>query len=146
MPPSSETPVGDADHVALSRLVTEISLRLDNGRAGTVHELATDDVVFSIAEDPVLGRDALRVWGERFDRARPLPGIRHSLSNPRFLADGPDRASGTVMVTAYYVPAEGAGDIVATTPFAVGEDHDTYVRTREGWRLASRRWELWFSR
>ncbi|EDY46671.1 nuclear transport factor 2 family protein [Streptomyces sp. SPB074] len=101
MTPSSDTLVGDTDHLALSRLVTEISWRLDNGRAGSVHELVTDDVEFRISEEPVLGRDALRVWGEHFDRARPLPGIRHSLSNPRFLAEGPDRASGSVMVTAY---------------------------------------------
>lgn len=150
--PTSAGLVSDADHVELSRLLGEIAWRLDNHRAGTVYELTTEDVEFHVGPEPVVGHDALKTWGEQFDQADPLPGIRHSLSNARFSADGPDRAVGTSMLTAYFVPIDSnesaeAGDvIVATAPFAVGEDHDTFVRTPEGWRIASRRWEQLFTR
>lgn len=137
--------VSDADHVELSRLVVEFNWRLDSRQAGSLYELVADDVVFQIGE-PVVGRDALKAWGEQFDETNPLPGIRHLLSNARFVADGPDRATGTVLLAAYFVPADGAEGIIPTIPFAVGQDHDTYVRTPEGWRLASRRWEQLFTR
>ena len=39
----SERLVSEADHVELSRLVTEHAWRVDNGRADTVHELYADD-------------------------------------------------------------------------------------------------------
>lgn len=138
--------VSDADHVELSRLLVELNWRLDNHQAGALHELVTDDIVFQIGDEPVVGRDALKAWGEWFDETDPLPGIRHSLSNPRFVSNGPDRATGTVLVTAFFVPADGVEKITATVPYAVGEDHDSYVRTSEGWRLASRRWSQLFTR
>ncbi|WP_410645945.1 nuclear transport factor 2 family protein, partial [Amycolatopsis sp. lyj-346] len=62
---------------------------------------------------------------------------------PRFVADGPDRARGTSLLTAYLVQQKGSDE---TVPFVVGEDHDTVVRTPEGWRFASRRWVTLFSR
>lgn len=130
----------------MSRLLVELTWCLDNRQAGSLHELVTEDIVFQIGDEPVIGRDALLTWGERFDETNPLPGIRHSLSNPRFVSNGTDRATGTVMVTAFFVPTDGTEEITATTPFAVGQDHDTYVRTSEGWRLASRRWEQLFTR
>ena len=144
--PTSAGLVSDADHVELSRLLAEIAWRLDNHQARTVYELATEDVRFHVGPEPIVGRDALKTWGEQFDQADPLPGIRHSLSNARFVADGTDRAVSTSMLTAYFVPDDGAEAIVATAPFAVGEDHDTFVRTAEGWRIASRRWEQLFTR
>jgi len=37
--PTAELLVSEADHVQLSRLVTEHAWRADNGRAVTIHEL-----------------------------------------------------------------------------------------------------------
>jgi len=31
-------------------------------------------------------------------------------------------------------------------PWVVGEDHDRFIRTNDGWRFASRRWEQLFAR
>jgi hypothetical protein len=33
-----------------------------------------------------------------------------------------------------------------TVPVAVGVDHDVFVRTAEGWRFSSRRWNPLFTR
>jgi len=131
-------PVPDADHVELSRLVQEIAWRIDNLKAATVVELVTDDVEFRADPDnPVLGREAFAAWGEGFDAANPLPGIRHSVSNARFVDNGDGTVSGTSMLTAYFAPT---GQDPTTVPFAVGEDHDTFLRTPEGWKLSSRLW------
>ena len=54
--------VSDADYVALSRLVVEISWRIDHGRADTVWELFVPDGVLN-AGTPLAGHDALREWG-----------------------------------------------------------------------------------
>jgi len=42
-PQRAEQLVSDADHVQLSRLVTEHAGRADSGRADTIHELYIDD-------------------------------------------------------------------------------------------------------
>jgi len=61
----------------------------------------------------------------------------------RFVADGPDAAEGITILTVYMVAGPGAA---TTLPLQVGEDHDRFVRTPKGWRLASRRWVELFSR
>lgn len=130
--------VSEADHVELSRLIQEFAWRLDHLQAASVIELVTDDIDFRAdPANPVIGRDALAAWGAGFDAANPLPGIRHSLSNARFVDEGDGRARGTSMLTAYFTPA---GETPTTVPFAIGEDHDAFVRTAEGWKLASRLW------
>ncbi|MGN6169660.1 MAG: hypothetical protein ACTHQQ_16040 [Solirubrobacteraceae bacterium] len=41
-------PVSDSDYVELSRLITEITSRIDHGRASTVHELNVDNGVLNL--------------------------------------------------------------------------------------------------
>lgn len=135
---SSAMLVSDEDYVELSRLIQEIAWRIDNLKAVTVVELVTDDAELQTHPDnPVFGREAIAAWGAGFDAANPLPGIRHSVSNARFVDNGDGTATGTSMLTAYFTPA---GQAATTVPFAVGEDHDTFVRTPDGWKLASRLW------
>ena len=65
--------------------------------------------------------------------------IRHIWGNIR----RPDAAHGITILTVYMA----AGTEAATTvPFNVGEDHDRFIRTDEGWRFASRRWVALFAR
>jgi hypothetical protein len=135
-------PVSDADHVQLSRLVDEISWRIDHQRAETVHELFLHEGALALGPDQILtGRDAIRQWGRTIDAAEWQ--IRHVTTNARFLADGPDSACGITLVTAYM---QQPGDPASTAPWAIGEDHDRFVRTSEGWRVQSRRWQELFVR
>jgi hypothetical protein len=61
----------------------------------------------------------------------------------RFVYDGDNAAFGTTVLTVFMV----AGEQPATTvPFNVGEDHDRFVRTGQGWKFASRRWVELFAR
>ena len=61
----------------------------------------------------------------------------------RFVVDGPDAAHGTTVLMVYMAAEPGAA---TTLPFSVGEDHDRFVRTEQGWRFVSRRWVELFAR
>ncbi len=135
--------VSEADHVQLSRLVTEHAWRTDHGYADTVHELYGDDGELDVPPAPVRGRQALQEWGQRLVEAPPWHTIRHVCGNMRFVYDGLDAAEGITVLTVFLVTGPGAA---TTVPFSVGEDHDRFARTESGWRLVSRRWVELFAR
>ena len=140
--PTAIEPVSDADHVQLSRLVDEISWRIDHQRAETVRELFLQEGTLALGPDQMLtGRDAITQWGRTIDANGWQ--IRHVTTNARFLAKGQDSACGITLVTAYM---RQPGDPASTTPWVIGEDHDQFVRTPEGWRVQTRRWQELFVR
>ena len=59
----AEQLVSDADHVSLSRLVVELSWRIDHGQADRVWELFVADGVLDTSGTPLVGHDAIREWG-----------------------------------------------------------------------------------
>jgi hypothetical protein len=141
--PSTEQLVNETDHFQLGRLVLEHAWRTDNGRADTIYELYTEDGVLDVGTGALVGHDAIREWGRKLVEAPPWGTIRHSCSNLRFVADGPDAAEGSCVLTVFMETGPGQG---ATLPWNVGEDHDRFVRTDEGWKFVSRRWVNLFTR
>ena len=139
----AEQLVCEADYVQLSRLVIEHGWRVDNGRADTVHELYVDDGELDVPPTPVHGRQALIEWGRRIVEAPPWRTICHVCGNMRFVADGANAAQGTTVLTVFMVAGSAAS---TTVPYSVGEDHDRFVRTEQGWKLVSRRWVELFAR
>jgi hypothetical protein len=135
--------VSDGDYIELSRLVIEHTYRNDSGRPDTVHELYTEDGVLELQGTTLRGRKAIAEWGRQLAENPPWRLIRHVCGNMRFVADGPGAAEGITVLTVYMVAGPGPA---TTIPLQVGEDHDRFVRTEEGWRLASRRWVELFSR
>ena len=138
----STSAVSEADYIALSRLVIEHTWRVDNGRADTLHELYVDDGVLDVGM-PLRGREAIREWGRQLVAATPWRLIRHVCGNLRFVATGPDTAEGTTILTVFMAAGSGPA---TTLPFSVGEDHDRFVRTAQGWKFVSRRWVSLFDR
>jgi hypothetical protein len=62
----------------------------------------------------------------------------------RFLVTGDQTAEGVTVLTVFF-------DNLRTTPgssvpWTVGEDHDRFVRTEQGWRLLARSWTSLFQR
>ena len=140
---TSESLVSGDDYMQLSRLVTEHSWRIDNGRADTLHELYVEDGELTLPGVTLRGRQAIQEWGRRLAAASPWRSIRHVCGNMRFVADGPNVAEGTTILTVFMV----AGTEPATTlPWSMGEDYDRFVRTEHGWKLTSRRWVELFAR
>ena len=126
--------VSDDDYVQLSRLVIEHAWRADHGHAETIHELYADDA--EVDAWTVRGQAAIRELGRQVADAPPWRTVRHVCGNMRFVKLGPDEAEGITVLTVYMVE----GDEAATTlPYRVGEDHDRFVRTKDGWRFLQRR-------
>jgi len=135
--------VSEADYVELSRLVIEHGWRTDHGRADTVHELYVDEGELTIGPTPLRGHDSILEWGRQLVENPPWRSIRHVCGNMRFVYDGDNAALGTTVLTVFMV----AGEQPATTaPFNVGEDHDRFARTVQGWKFVSRRWVELFAR
>jgi len=136
----SEQLVSDADHVSLSRLVVEISWRIDHGQADTVWELFVPDGVLNTSGTPLTGHDAIRDWG----RARVASTVqtRHISSGMRFTDRGNGRAAGSTLLTVFIHDGDGRGPAI---PSVVGEDADEFIRTDAGWRFVSRTFATLFA-
>jgi hypothetical protein len=89
---------------------------------------------------PLVGHDAIRNWG----RARIASNVRtrHICSGMRFIDRGNGRATGSTLLTVFMHDGKGRGPAV---PAIVGEDTDEFVRTKAGWRFASRTFETLFA-
>ena len=131
--------VSDADHLALSRLVEEISWRIDHGRADSVWELFVPDGVLATSGAPLVGHDAIRAWGKT--RAASAARTRHIVSGMRFTDAGDGRAAGSTLLTVFIHEGDGRGPAI---PSVVGQDTDEFVRTEAGWRFVSRTFEVLF--
>jgi len=142
-PLQSDELVDATDYTALTRLALEVAWRVDSGEAATLTDLFTEDGSIATLGEPSVGHDAIRAWGRMMDTDSPIAGVRHVLTNFRFVADGPDRAVGTMYVTAYLAGSPGTND---TIPFAMGRGTDHYRRTASGWKVASRIFEPHFLR
>jgi hypothetical protein len=131
--------INNDDYTKLSRLVTEISWRIDHGQAETVWELFTPDGSMNTSGTPIVGHDALREWGKTRDKSDTKS--RHLCTGMRFTAVEADKATGSTILTVFMGKK---GLIGSSIPAVVGEDHDEFVRTPDGWRFVSRTFETHF--
>ena len=133
---------------ACERLVYRYAQLLDLGQADKVPELFVDDGVWELP-----GR--IRFAGRaELDAGIPTrltaPGrtARHLCMNVVIDVLGPDEAVGTsYMVNYRYDDPSGVPADLAPTgdPVYIGEYHDRFVRTEDGWRFHQRRTELAFA-
>jgi SnoaL-like protein len=131
-----DQPVSETDYIELSRLVIEHAWRTDNGRADTLHELWAEDGELDLGSTVLRGRQAIADWGRQLVENPPWLTIHHVCGNMRFVMDGADAAVGSTILIVF-MDVDGTKSSV---PFNVGEDHDRFVRSEQGWRFASRRW------
>lgn len=90
----------------------------------------------TLGPDQVLiGREAIGEWGRQIEEVTWL--IRQVSTNMRFVSEGEDAVGGTTLVTAHMDEGEPLG---TTLPWAIGQDHDRFVRTARG----CRRWDQLF--
>ena len=139
-------------------LTSGSSVFADDARdAATVSEcerLISDYAYFRDREEPepyaaVFARDGVFEFrGTRFEgrqaiAARLAEGAgkvitRHVMSNVRIDPIGPDEAAGTSLVTLYQADL---GELPRSVEgfVGIGEYHDRFVRTDEGWKIAHRK-------
>lgn len=133
---------------ACTRLMNQFAIFNDSGRFAELADLFTDDAQYArpIAPDALIaGRDNIRATFE----ARPKERVgRHFISNIIIDVHSPERASGMCYVSLFSgnvdKPAEKFG-LQAIPPQLVGEFHDEFVLTKDGWKFSLRKGRIIFS-
>jgi ketosteroid isomerase-like protein len=124
---------------ACERLIVAYTHLIDFGEAARVAELFTEDGVWESAEATMRSRDEIAAG---FARRQDNTGrrSRHVCTNVAVDLISATEAAGVCYFTLYR--ADGV-DPAAVAPLEgpaiVGEYHDRFVRTDDGWRIAHRR-------
>jgi len=136
------------DERACERLVIDYTHLVDFGEAARIADLFTSDGIWEAAGVRMVGQDAIRAgFLARQGVARRTS--RHVCSNVAITLLNPDEASGLSYLVNYrHDSASGSAERPAPAghPKFVGEYHDRFARTPDGWRIAHRRCEMAFVR
>jgi hypothetical protein len=135
---------------ACERLVVAYTHLVDFGEAERVAELFASDGLWVAGDIRFEGHDAIQAMF-RGRQEMVQRRSRHVCTNLGVEVVDEDHATGLVYLQLYRHDFEDvAPEALAATlapaahPVAVGEYHDQFVRTPEGWRFAARRAELAF--
>ena len=136
-----------ADERACERLIAQYTHLVDFGDAPGIADLFTVDGVWRTDEFAMTGQDEIRAgFGRRQGVTRRQS--RHVCTNVIVSVDG-DSASATCYLVNYRHDSEtGVAEkpAPADVPKYVGEYHDTFLRTAEGWRFKDRYCDMAFVR
>lgn len=119
------------------QLVVRFAHCLDHGHAQQAALLFTSDGTWNWNGELFQGRAAIHAKCVR----RPAQVTRHIASNIHIAVDDQDHATGVSYFLYYHFKGENEFPTlpVQLPPvYSMGEWHDVYVRTAEGWRLAHR--------
>lgn len=125
--------------IACRRLSVAFATRVDQNDVDGVAALFLPDGRFSRADMTLDGAEAIRI----FLRDRPAQRItRHVCTNILIDVDDPERARGLTYFTLYEGtrPEELSGSpLPVQLPHTIGEYHDVFRKTKDGWRIFERR-------
>ena len=133
----------------LTRLLVEYCALVDFGQAERIADLFVPHGVWESSDGvQMAGQDAIRAGFAR-RQAITRRSARHVITNVALDVEGDEAARGRCYLINYrHDSPSGAAEVPAPVdhPKYVGEYHDHFVRTDEGWRFAHRRFELGFVR
>ncbi|MBN9427192.1 MAG: nuclear transport factor 2 family protein [Burkholderiales bacterium] len=128
-----------------SRLALAFAIHVDFGQAQACADLFTEDGTFERKGEILRGREEILAA----QRARP-PGLRtrHFCQPTWVTVIDESNAEGITYFANYRHEADAplSGPAPLTGPGVVGEFHDRFVLTPQGWRIASRRAKAAFRR
>lgn len=117
---------------ACENLIVGYAYHRDNFNADDFANLFTADASLTVVGQTWTGQDEIRA---RIEGLKTGSTIRHEMSTIRIVPIDADHATGVSYATIYSAP-EGETSV---SGFALmGEYHDDFVRTAEGWRIAKR--------
>src|SRR4051794_14246617 len=117
---------------------------LDHADPTAFASLYSNDASYKPAVEPVpiAGRAKIREWMEKYPKHRLG---RHVAANQIVEVIDEDNARGTSYAVVFREPDPEVGVVSSRViPRSVVEYIDTYRRTAEGWRFASRSYEIYF--
>ncbi|HVW48556.1 MAG TPA: nuclear transport factor 2 family protein [Solirubrobacterales bacterium] len=133
---------------ACERLIYEYARRVDFGEAAAIADLFAEDGRWEGTDLVLEGREKIRAWfTRRGELARRVS--RHVCTNVAVEPISATEASSLAYMINYrHDRAEGDDSlpVPADTPKWVGELHDTFRLTEEGWRFTARRVTVGFER
>jgi nuclear transport factor 2 (NTF2) superfamily protein len=133
---------------ACERLIVEYARRIDFGEADRIADLFTEDGCWEGTDLVLSGRDAIHEWFETRGRLTRRVS-RHVCTNVAVEAlSATEARSLSYMVNYRFDRPEGSTEspVPAGPPKYVGELHDSFRLTDEGWRFTSRRVTVTFQR
>jgi ketosteroid isomerase-like protein len=124
------------------RLSIAFANNIDRRDYPALLDLFADDAVVDRMGTIIRGKPALSAWLE----SRPADVVtRHVCSNIDIAQRGPETAEGLTYFTFY--KAVGTADVCDVEgPELVGEYHDLFVLTEQGWKFQSRKITVIFKR
>ncbi|WP_187368961.1 nuclear transport factor 2 family protein [Baekduia soli] len=133
---------------ACERLIVDYARLVDFGNASGIADLFTEDGVWIGSDLHLDGREAIREWFvEREALSRRVS--RHVFTNIGVDVLSPDEAQSICYMINYRRDRRDGGDelpVAGDIPKWVGECHDRFARTADGWRFTQRRVEVAFHR
>lgn len=131
-----------------ARLSTAFAVRVDHGDCKGVAELFAPDGRFARADMALEGPEEIRAFLER----RPATRVtRHVCTNVLITVEDASRATGLTYFMLFDGDRDAAGKggqsaapldmepLEMELPRTVGEYHDIFLKTPDGWRIAQRR-------
>jgi ketosteroid isomerase-like protein len=118
------------------RIIAAYAYNVDRRNYEALADLFTEDGVLDRGGHVTEGRSA--ILAAMFERPAHI-ATRHMNGIPHFLSVTEDEAVAVTYMLMYVVEGtdEGPNNVPGTT--GLGEFHDTFRRTSEGWKLAERR-------
>ncbi len=131
------TPARLAERIELAcqRLVHAYAVHRDRLDAAAFGDLFSEDATLSVLGSTFTGRAEIM---QRLLDADPAVMSHHHMSTVLITAQSTDKASGVSYATVYIAPAAGAKPAEVEGFTAVGEYHDRFVKTSDGWKIAAR--------
>lgn len=128
LPAAAENSMEDA----CKALIMDYAIHRDHKNVDDYAALFTDDAKLSVLGDVRIGRAAIR---ERLAQASGT--TVHLMSTIRITRKSADTASGISYATIYTAPP-GDGPHAVPGFAGIGEYHDTFQLTADGWRISER--------
>lgn len=135
------------DEKACENLIAKYCHLVDFGNASGIADLFAADGYWSGPGVEMVGQDQIRAgFSARQDVKRRQS--RHLCTNVLVQVDGDEATSLCYLLNFRHDSQTGVAESPAPAglPKYVGEYHDRFIRTADGWRFASRRFELAFLR
>lgn len=117
---------------ACSNLVTDYAYHRDQFNAKEFANLFTEDASLTVVSQTWVGRAEIE---QRIEGLKTGSTIRHEMSTIRIVPIDADHATGVSYATIYSAPA-GETSVKGFT--LMGEYHDEFVRTAQGWKISKR--------
>jgi hypothetical protein len=129
---SSVSFAADDVYWACSNLVTDYAYHRDQFNAKEFSELFTEDASLTVVNQTWVGRANIE---QRIEGLKTGSTIRHEMSTIRIVPVDDSHATGVSYATIYSAPA---GETTVAGFALMGEYHDEFVRTAEGWKISKR--------